>query len=86
MAIYQANGTRLGWLLFPHEQAMEVWSTSGAPLRLEQHQVLEASSVFLRCSCSWPRSGRSNTHLTCSGWPFKVILNPSDLPSERKAI
>jgi Uma2 family endonuclease len=43
MAAYQANGARLGWLLLPHDQAVEVWPASGAPQRLEQLQVLEAT-------------------------------------------
>ncbi len=46
MAAYQANGARLGWLLLPHEQAVEVWPTSAPPQRLEQLQVLEATSDF----------------------------------------
>ena len=25
MALYQANGARLGWLLLPHERAVEIW-------------------------------------------------------------
>ena len=28
-AAYQANGARLGWLIIPHLQAVEVWSASG---------------------------------------------------------
>ena len=46
MASYQANGARLGWLLLPHEQAVEVWPASGAPQRLEQIGVLEATPDF----------------------------------------
>lgn len=46
MAAYQANGARLGWLLLPHAQAVEVWPASGAPQRLEQLQVLEATPEF----------------------------------------
>jgi len=46
MAAYQANGARLGWLLLPHEQAVEVWPASGAPQRLEQLQVLQATPEF----------------------------------------
>jgi Uma2 family endonuclease len=46
MAAYQANGARLGWLLLPHEQAVEVWPVSGPPQRLEQIQVLEATPEF----------------------------------------
>jgi Uma2 family endonuclease len=46
MASYQANGARLGWLLLPHQQAVEVWPASGAPQRLEQIDVLEATPDF----------------------------------------
>jgi len=46
MAFYQANGARLGWLLLPHQQAVEVWPASGAPQRLEQIDVLEATPDF----------------------------------------
>jgi Uma2 family endonuclease len=46
MTAYQANGARLGWLLLPHEQAVEVWPASGAPQRLEQLEVLVATPEF----------------------------------------
>jgi len=46
MASYQANGARLGWLLLPHEQAVEVWTASGFPQRMEQLEVLEATPEF----------------------------------------
>lgn len=46
MAGYQANGARLGWLLIPHEQAVEVWPASGDPRRLERIDVLEAGPEF----------------------------------------
>jgi Uma2 family endonuclease len=46
MASYQANGARLGWLLLPHQQAVEVWPASGASQRLEQIDVLEATPNF----------------------------------------
>lgn len=46
MAFYQANGARLGWLLLPHQQAVEVWPASGASQRLEQIDVLEATPDF----------------------------------------
>ncbi len=46
MASYQANGARLGWLLLPHQQAVEVWPASVAPQRLEQIDVLEATPDF----------------------------------------
>ena len=46
MASYQANGARLGWLLLPHQQAVEVWPASGASQRLEQIDVLEATLDF----------------------------------------
>jgi Uma2 family endonuclease len=46
MACYQANGARLGWLLLPHQQAVDVWPASGAPQRLEQIDVLEATPDF----------------------------------------
>ena len=46
MAAYQANGARLGWLLIPHQQAVEVWPVSGAPQRYEGIAVLEAGPEF----------------------------------------
>jgi Uma2 family endonuclease len=46
MAVYQANGARLGWLLIPSEQAVEVWPTSGLPQRLEACDRLEAGPEF----------------------------------------
>ena len=46
MSSYQANGARLGWLLIPHEQAVEVWPASGAPQRLASVDVLDAGAEF----------------------------------------
>jgi Uma2 family endonuclease len=46
MAAYQSNGARLGWLLLPHEQAVEVWPASGEPQRLEACDRLEAGPQF----------------------------------------
>ena len=46
MAAYQANGARLGWLLIPHQQAVEVWPASGDLQRFEGIAVLEAGSEF----------------------------------------
>ena len=43
MAAYQSNGARLGWLLLPDQQAVEVWPTSGASQRLESMDVLAAT-------------------------------------------
>jgi len=46
MAAYQANGARLGWLLIPHQQAVEVWPASGATQRFKGLAVLEAGPEF----------------------------------------
>jgi Uma2 family endonuclease len=54
MAAYKTNGARLGWLLLPHEQAVEAWPANGAPQRLEQLQVLEATPEFPRLSLQLP--------------------------------
>jgi Uma2 family endonuclease len=46
MASYQTNGARLGWLLIPHEQAVEVWPASGAAQRLDAPDVIEGGPEF----------------------------------------
>jgi Uma2 family endonuclease len=46
MAAYQASGARLGWLLIPHQQAVEVWPASGESQRREGLAVLEAGPEF----------------------------------------
>jgi Uma2 family endonuclease len=46
MATYQANGARLGWLLIPHDQAVEAWPASAEPLRIEGCDRLEAGPDF----------------------------------------
>lgn len=46
MALYQANGAQLGWLLIPQDRVVEVWPANGTPLRLEQMSVLEAGAAF----------------------------------------
>jgi Uma2 family endonuclease len=46
MAAYQANGARLGWLIIPHQQAVEVWPASGDLQRFEGIAELEAGPEF----------------------------------------
>lgn len=46
MATYQANAAHLGWLLIPHQQAVEVWSASGDPQRMEGIELLGAGAEF----------------------------------------
>ncbi len=46
MAAYQANGAQLGWLLIPHQQAVEVWPASGEPQRFEGLALLQAGPEF----------------------------------------
>jgi Uma2 family endonuclease len=47
MAAYLANGARLGWLLFPEQQAVEIWrapadpGSAATPERLEPATLLE---------------------------------------------
>ena len=48
MAVYQANGAQLGWLLIPEEQAVEIWPASGEaePQRLDAATELDAGPLF----------------------------------------
>jgi Uma2 family endonuclease len=46
METYQSNGARLGWLLIPHEHAVEIWPASGELQRLEAIEQLEAGAEF----------------------------------------
>ena len=46
MSSYQANGARLGWLLIPHKQAVEVWPISGDPKSFNGIEVLDAGPEF----------------------------------------
>ena len=46
MASYQANGARLGWLLIPHKQVVEVWPASGDPKIFNEIEVLDAGPEF----------------------------------------
>lgn len=48
MAAYQANGARLGWLLIPEQQAVEVWPVGGGdtPQRIESATSLDAGPQF----------------------------------------
>ena len=47
MDLYQANGARLGWLLLPHEQAVEIWRCGqlGMGERLENASRLDGSEL-----------------------------------------
>jgi Uma2 family endonuclease len=50
MAAYQRNGARLGWLLIPEEQAVEVWSPqqagAEAPQRIAPASSISADPIF----------------------------------------
>lgn len=52
MALYGANGARLGWLLFREERAVEVWRREGEEWaagdveRIEAARVLEGGELF----------------------------------------
>ena len=52
MALYQANGAQLGWLLFPEQRAVEIWparpeaGVATAPQRLESAMRLEGGAVL----------------------------------------
>ena len=46
MEAYRSNGALLGWLLIPHERAVEVWPASGESQRLEQIAWLPAGPEF----------------------------------------
>ena len=52
MALYQANGAQLGWLLLPEERAVEIWrahpeaSPATASQRLENATRLNGGDVF----------------------------------------
>jgi Uma2 family endonuclease len=52
MALYQANGAQLGWLLFPEQRAVEIWparpeaGASPAPQRLENALRLDGGDVL----------------------------------------
>jgi Uma2 family endonuclease len=47
MELYRANGARLGWLLIPEQQAVEIWSSGdAAPQRLAPAQWLDAEDLF----------------------------------------
>ena len=52
MALYQANGAQLGWLLFPEQRAVEIWpacpeaGVATAPQRLENATRLEGGAVL----------------------------------------
>ncbi len=52
MALYQANGSQLGWLLLPQQRAVEIWparpaaGVATAPQRLENAMRLEGGAVL----------------------------------------
>ena len=45
MQRYQANGARLGWLLLPEEQAVEIWPAHGDPQRIDQATSVSAGDA-----------------------------------------
>jgi Uma2 family endonuclease len=48
MATYQANGAQLGWLLIPHQEAVEIWpsASQGEPQTIHAAKQLDASPLF----------------------------------------
>jgi Uma2 family endonuclease len=52
MALYQANGAQLGWLLFPEQRSVEIWparpeaGVATAPQRLENATRLDGGDVL----------------------------------------
>ena len=52
MALYQADGAQLGWLLFPEQRAVEIWPARPkageptAPQRLENAMRLDGGDVL----------------------------------------
>jgi Uma2 family endonuclease len=52
MALYQANGAQLGWLLFTEQRVVEIWPARPkadeptAPQRLEKAMRLEGGAVL----------------------------------------
>ncbi|MFM8278407.1 MAG: Uma2 family endonuclease, partial [Cyanobium sp.] len=50
MAAYQRNGARLGWLLIPHQRAVEIWEPlaepPAQPRRIEAATRLEGDAQF----------------------------------------
>ena len=67
MAACQANGARLGWLLIPSEQAVEVWlpwEGGEEPMRLEGATVLEGGELFAGLAINlaeiWAQAGESS--------------------------
>jgi Uma2 family endonuclease len=47
MALYQANGAHLGWLLLPHERAVEIWQggQQGMAERLDNASRLDGAEL-----------------------------------------
>lgn len=49
MTNYQANGAQLGWLLIPHQQAVEIWHAvgQGEPERIDPALSLDVGPLLL---------------------------------------
>lgn len=46
MAAYLANGAELGWLLFPEQQAVEIWRAPAEPTSVATHERLEPATLL----------------------------------------
>jgi Uma2 family endonuclease len=47
MELYRRNGSQLGWLLLPAEQAVEIWRAGDAPAqRIAPATTLDAGDLF----------------------------------------
>ena len=48
MATYQVNGAQLGWLLIPHQEAVEIWPATGQgePQSINPASQLDAGPLF----------------------------------------
>jgi len=85
MAVYQANGAQLGWLLFPEQRVVEIWlicSEAGvptAPQRLENALRLEGGDVL-------PALQRNPCHVDASSAGLMKPLGEAPLPPLKTSV
>jgi Uma2 family endonuclease len=84
MALFQANGARLGWLLLPHEREVEIWrgDQQGMAKRLENASRLDGGELAKGLSLELEEIWEVGADVAVASLPEVSIPRP-ECPDQR---